>query len=136
MMMFQRKLLLMKSGQNFLKKSSTKQLLELKISKSSKPNCRSNSCEEPSRGLKLCSTRCEENQKVKKFLTDINRYRRICTKVDVSIFDSALSRTRRSEAPKKKMKILASTATSFESSLVSVNNFYLNTLNYVTSIKF
>ena len=32
----------------------------------------------------------------------INRYRRICTKVDASIFDSALSHTRRSEASEKK----------------------------------
>ena len=37
----------------------------------------------------------------------INRYRRICTKVDASIFDSALSHTLGGE--KKEKKILAST---------------------------
>ena len=59
-----------------------------------------------------------------------NRYRRICTKVNASIFDSALSQTRRSDASEKKeKKILASTLvqiclwTRFESSLVSVKDF-------------
>ena len=33
-----------------------------------------------------------------------NRYRRICTKVDASIFDSALSHTRRSEGSEKKQE--------------------------------
>ena len=34
----------------------------------------------------------------------INRYRQICIKVDASIFDSALSHTRRSDASEKKEK--------------------------------
>ena len=56
----------------------------------------------------------------------INRYRRKSPKVDASIFDAALSHTRRSDASEKKQKILASTFerfrlwTSFESSPVSV----------------
>ena len=45
----------------------------------------------------------------------LNRYRRIRTKVNASIFDSALSHTRRSEGSEKNKKILA-----FESSLVLV----------------
>ena len=55
-----------------------------------------------------------------------NRYRRKRPKVDASIFDSALSHTRRSDASEKK-EILAFTLvqirllTSFESSHVSVN---------------
>ena len=55
------------------------------------------------------------------------RYRRKRPKVDASIFDSALSHTRQSDASEKEKKILASTlvqirlSTSFESSLVSVN---------------
>ena len=58
-----------------------------------------------------------------------NRYRRISTKVDAGIFDSALSHTHRSQASeKKRKKILASTLaqiclwTSFAYSLVSVNS--------------
>ena len=52
-----------------------------------------------------------------------NRYRRKSPKVEASIFDSALSHTRRSDASKKRRKILASTfgrfrvGTSFEFSL-------------------
>ena len=38
------------------------------------------------------------------FLTEINRYRRICTKVDASFFDSALSHTHRSDALEKKRR--------------------------------
>ena len=38
------------------------------------------------------------------FLTEINRYRRICTKVDAIIFDSALSHTRRSDVSEKRRK--------------------------------
>ena len=58
-----------------------------------------------------------------------NRYRRIWTKVDANIFDSALSHTRRSDASEKREENSVSTFgrfrlwTSFESSLVSVNNW-------------
>ena len=64
-------------------------------------------------------------KKITKFL-DVNRYRRKRPKVDASIFDSALSNTRRSDASEKKTKILASTFerfrlwTSLESSPLSV----------------
>ena len=61
---------------------------------------------------------------LKHFLVS-NRYRRKRPKVDASIFDSALSHTRRSEASEKKKNILASTSerfrlwTSLEASPVS-----------------
>ena len=57
-----------------------------------------------------------------------NRYRRKRPKVDASIFDSALSHTRRSDASKKREENSVSTFgrfrlwTSFESSPVSVND--------------
>ena len=57
---------------------------------------------------------------------NINRYRQKCSKVDASIFDSALSHTRRSDASKKREENSVSTFgrfrlwTSFESSPVSV----------------
>ena len=57
---------------------------------------------------------------------DINRYRRKRPKVDASIFDSALSHTRRSDASEKKEENSVCTFgrfrlwKSFESSLVSV----------------
>ena len=57
----------------------------------------------------------------------INRYRRKRSKVNASIFDSALSHTRRSDASEKREENSVSTFerfhlwTSFESSPVSVN---------------
>ena len=60
---------------------------------------------------------------------DNNRYRRKCPKVDASIFDSALSHTRRSDASEKRKENSESTFgrfrlwTSFESSPVSVKVF-------------
>ena len=61
----------------------------------------------------------------------LNRYRRKRSKVNASIFDSALSHTRRSDASEKKRRKLRSGAAftferfrlwaSFESSPVSVN---------------
>ena len=56
---------------------------------------------------------------------NLKRYSRICTKVDASIFDSALSHTRRSDASEKREENSVSTFgrfrlwTSFESSPVS-----------------
>ena len=58
---------------------------------------------------------------------EVNRHRRKSPKVDASIFDSALSHTRRSNASKKREENSVSTFerfrlwTSFEFSLVSVN---------------
>ena len=58
------------------------------------------------------------------------RYRRKRPKVDASIFDSSLSHTRRSDASEKREENSVSTFgrfrqwTSFESSPVSVNDFY------------
>ena len=66
------------------------------------------------------------------FLLSFNRYRRKRSKVDASIFDSALSHTRRSARRKKREKILASTFgrfrlwTSFKSSAVSVNLYNIS----------
>ena len=60
-------------------------------------------------------------------LFSFNRYRRKRPKVDESIFDSPLSRTRRSDASEKREENSVSTFrrfglwTSFESSPVSVN---------------
>ena len=60
----------------------------------------------------------------------MNRYRRKRPKVDASIFDSALSHTRRSDASEKREEYSVSTFgrfrlwTSFESSPVSVKAFY------------
>ena len=60
----------------------------------------------------------------------VNRYRRKRPKVDASIFESALSHTRRSDASKKREENIVSTFgrfrlwTSFESSPVSVNVYF------------
>ena len=62
-----------------------------------------------------------------KFYPHLNRYRRKRPKVDASIFDPALSDTRRSNASEKREENSVSTFrrfrlwTSFESSPVSVN---------------
>ena len=55
----------------------------------------------------------------------LNRYRQICTKVDASIFGSALSHTRRSEpSEKKRKKILGSTLVQFPCRQVSSPRLY------------
>ena len=62
----------------------------------------------------------------KKFKSDFDRYRRKLPKVDASIFDSALSHTRRSDASEKKEENSVSSfgsfrlRTSLESSPLSV----------------
>ena len=70
----------------------------------------------------------EISRKIWKPTVCLNRYRRKRPKVDASIFDSALSHTRRSDASEKKKKIACPLLAEFacgqvSSSLVSVNLF-------------
>ena len=66
----------------------------------------------------------------------LNRYRRKRPKEDASIFDSALSRTRRSDASEKREENSVSTFgrfrlwTSFESSPVSVSDYKTKYKNF------
>ena len=68
----------------------------------------------------------------------VNRYRRKRSKVNATIFESALSHTRRSDASEKRVEKSVSTFerfrlwTSFESLPVSVNLAMISDANYLT----
>ena len=76
--------------------------------------------------LTLRFLKLKSDSRIPSYSVGLNRYRRKRPKVDASIFDSALSHTRRSDASEKREENSVSTFgrfrlwTSFESSPVSV----------------
>ena len=66
---------------------------------------------------------------------NFNRYKRICTKVDASIFDSALSHPRRSDASEKKRKYSRPLLSVFACGKVSIPRLYRLTIILLKSLK-
>ena len=69
----------------------------------------------------------------KRFLNCVNRYRRKRPKVDASIFDSALSHTRRSDASKKEKKMACPLLDVFACGQVSSPRLYRLKLKFFLS---